>query len=73
MGIHLWVRFHYEWSYDEPFLHVRLNRSSNKMPVAVKDAIRHAVEKEGGKTVDEAREFVAAMERDQKMIEECWS
>jgi sulfite reductase alpha subunit-like flavoprotein len=50
-----------------------LNRSSNKMPIAVKDAIRHAVEKEGGKTVNEAREFVAAMERDQKMIEECWS
>jgi len=50
-----------------------LNSSSNKMPVAVKDAIRNAVEKEGRKTADEAREFVAAMERDQKMIEECWS
>jgi hypothetical protein len=49
------------------------SRSSNRMPAAVKDAIRFAVEKYGGHKPDAAIEFVNAMERDGRLIEECWS
>jgi sulfite reductase alpha subunit-like flavoprotein len=47
--------------------------SANKMPVAVKEAIRFAVEKEGGKTPEEASRFVREMERVGRLLEECWS
>jgi sulfite reductase alpha subunit-like flavoprotein len=43
------------------------------MPAAVKEAIRFAVEKHGATTPDEAREYVSAMERDRRLVEECWS
>jgi len=52
---------------------IQLHRSSNKMPVAVKEAIRFAVERHGGSSGEEAQEFMAAMEREGKIIEECWS
>ena len=52
---------------------IRLHRSSNKMPVAVKEAIRFAVERHGGRSGEEAQEFMAAMEREGKIIEDCWS
>jgi sulfite reductase alpha subunit-like flavoprotein len=48
-------------------------RSSNKMPAGVKQAIREAAEKYGGKTEDEAKGFVAQLERQGRLIEECWS
>jgi hypothetical protein len=48
-------------------------RSSNKMPAAVKGAIRSALLKHGGKTDDESREFVKTMEKEGKFFEECWS
>jgi Sulfite reductase, alpha subunit (flavoprotein) len=43
------------------------------MPAAVKDAIKFAVEKCGGQNSQAATEFVDAMERDGRLIEECWS
>jgi sulfite reductase alpha subunit-like flavoprotein len=43
------------------------------MPAAVKAAVHSAVEKEGGKTTEEAQEYVSRMERDGLYTEECWS
>jgi sulfite reductase alpha subunit-like flavoprotein len=43
------------------------------MPAGVKQAIRGAVEKYGGRTEDEAKEFVAKMEQEGRLIEETWS
>lgn len=57
------------------FLHATEHtyRSSNKMPAAVKEAISAAVETHGQKTPDDAREFVATMEREGRLVEESWS
>jgi len=52
---------------------VYISGSSNKMPAAVRAAVREAVVKYGGKTEDEAAEYVAGMERDGRLIEDCWS
>ena len=43
------------------------------MSAAVREAVRGAVEKIGGRSKAEALEYVAAMERDERLIEECWS
>lgn len=43
------------------------------MPAGVKQAIRDTAVTYGGKTEDEAKEFVARMERQGRLIEECWS
>lgn len=43
------------------------------MPAAVRAAIRHALVSEGGMSEDEAQEFVVKMEKDGRLIEECWS
>lgn len=50
-----------------------VRRSSNKMPAAVKGAVRGAAEAHGNMSEDEAKEFVGKMESDGKLIEECWS
>ncbi|KAH7924413.1 riboflavin synthase domain-like protein [Leucogyrophana mollusca] len=50
-----------------------ISGSSNKMPAAVRAAVEDAVEKFGGKSRGEAVEYVAAMERGGRLIEECWS
>lgn len=50
-----------------------ISGSSNKMPTAVREAVRGAVERFGGKSNAEAVEYVAAMEREGRLIEECWS
>ena len=42
------------------------------MPAGVRLALQEAVKNHGGKTDEEAKEFVAAMERDGKLIEDCW-
>ncbi|KAH9856143.1 riboflavin synthase domain-like protein [Lenzites betulinus] len=52
---------------------VYISGSSNKMPAAVRAAIRHALVSEGGMSEDEAQEFVVKMEKDGRLIEECWS
>ncbi|KAG2137490.1 riboflavin synthase domain-like protein [Suillus clintonianus] len=50
-----------------------ISGSSNKMPTAVREAVRSAVERFGGRSNVEAVEYVAAMEREGRLIEECWS
>ncbi|TBU41104.1 riboflavin synthase domain-like protein [Dichomitus squalens] len=52
---------------------VYISGSSNKMPAAVRAAIAHTVQSEGGRTEEEAKEYVARMEREGRLIEECWS
>ena len=52
---------------------VYISGSANKMPAAVRAAIAHAVRTEGGRTEEEAKEYVAGMEREGRLIEECWS
>ncbi|KAJ6612272.1 hypothetical protein B0H10DRAFT_2053037 [Mycena sp. CBHHK59/15] len=53
--------------------YVLISGSSNKMPAAVKDALRFAVETHGKLTADSASDFVSAMEAKGQLIEECWS
>jgi len=43
------------------------------MPAGVKQAVRIAAQKYGGKTEDEARDFITKMEREGRLIEECWN
>jgi len=43
------------------------------MPAGVKQAVKEAAQKHGGETEDEAREFITKMEKDGRLIEECWS
>jgi sulfite reductase alpha subunit-like flavoprotein len=43
------------------------------MPAGVKYAVRAAAQKYGRKTEDEARDFVTKMEREGRLIEECWN
>ncbi|KAI0798150.1 riboflavin synthase domain-like protein [Abortiporus biennis] len=52
---------------------VYISGSSNKMPTAVKAAIRDAVQKYGEKSEEEAKDFIATMEREGRLIEDCWS
>ncbi|CAL1697805.1 unnamed protein product [Somion occarium] len=52
---------------------VYISGSSNKMPAGVKAAIRDAIREYGGKSEDEAAEYVATMEREGRLIEDCWS
>ena len=52
---------------------VYISGSANKMPAAVRAAIEHAVQVHGGRTEDEAKEYVAKMEREGRLVEECWS
>lgn len=59
--------------FDCSLPNVYVCRSSNKMPAAVKAAVRGAAEAHGKMSEDEAKEFVEKMERDGKLIEECWS
>ncbi|KZT67892.1 riboflavin synthase domain-like protein [Daedalea quercina L-15889] len=50
-----------------------ISGSANKMPAGVRQAIRDAAKREAKKTLEEANEFVALLEREGRLIEECWS
>ncbi|KAA1467026.1 riboflavin synthase domain-like protein [Dentipellis sp. KUC8613] len=52
---------------------VYISGSSNKMPTAVRVAIAGAARKEGGLSEEEAKAYVAKMEREGRLYEECWS
>ncbi|KAI0705984.1 riboflavin synthase domain-like protein [Cerioporus squamosus] len=52
---------------------VYISGSANKMPAAVRAAIAHAVQTVGGREEEEAIEYVANMEREGRLVEECWS
>ena len=42
------------------------------MPAGVKQAIKEAAEKYGGKA-EEGRDIITKMEKEGRLIEECWS
>lgn len=48
-------------------------RSSNKMPMAVRVAIKNAAIKVGNMSEEEASDFLFWMERGRRLIEETWS
>jgi sulfite reductase alpha subunit-like flavoprotein len=47
--------------------------SSNKMPAAVRAAIAHAAQVAGGLEQAAANSYVAKMEAEGRLFEECWS
>lgn len=49
-----------------------LTSSSNKMPAAVRAAVGSALEKYGRMSEEEAKDFVANLEREGKLVEDCW-
>ncbi|KAF9476913.1 riboflavin synthase domain-like protein [Pholiota conissans] len=52
---------------------VLISGSSNKMPLAVKEAIAFAAETQGGYSSEEAKRYVRTMIQEGRLIEECWS
>ena len=50
-----------------------LFRSSNKMPMAVRAAIKNAAMKIGGISDEEAIDFMYSMEQSGRLFEETWS
>jgi hypothetical protein len=72
VGIYFWVRFQL-CLFVFRLLIFDCVRSSNKMPLAVKEAIAYSVELHGGYSSAEAKHYVDAMVKDGKLIEECWS
>jgi len=42
------------------------------MPLAVKEAIAFAAETQGGYSPEEAKKYVHLMEKEGRLIEECW-
>ena len=50
-----------------------LSRSSNKMPLGVKGAIKNAAMKEGGMAEEDANKWIAKLEWEGRLVEECWS
>ncbi|THH17031.1 hypothetical protein EW146_g3703 [Bondarzewia mesenterica] len=52
---------------------VYISGSANKMPAGVRGAIIKAAQSEGGMGEEEARVFVSRMEKDGRLMEECWS
>ncbi|KAI9463486.1 riboflavin synthase domain-like protein [Boletus coccyginus] len=50
-----------------------ISGSSNKMPAAVREAVKEAVEEFGDMSTKDAANFVSVMEREGRIIEECWS
>jgi len=52
---------------------ILIESSSNKMPAAVKLAIKTAAMVEGGMTEEQAAKYLATMEWEGRLFEECWS
>ncbi|PVF92410.1 riboflavin synthase domain-like protein [Serendipita vermifera] len=52
---------------------VYISGSSNKMPAAVKEAIKLAAQTEGGLSPEEAEKYIGDMEWTGRLFEECWS
>jgi sulfite reductase alpha subunit-like flavoprotein len=49
------------------------DRSSNKMPAGVRAALVDIAREEGELEEEEARAYVARLEREERLFEECWS
>ncbi|KAH9966182.1 riboflavin synthase domain-like protein [Lactifluus volemus] len=52
---------------------VYISGSSNKMPAGVRAALVHIAQEEGGMGEKDARDYVALMEKEERLYEECWS
>jgi len=52
---------------------VYISGSSNKMPAGVRAALVDIVQEEGEMGEEEARAYVARLEREERLFEECWS
>ncbi|TRM58748.1 riboflavin synthase domain-like protein [Schizophyllum amplum] len=52
---------------------VLISGSSNKMPAAVRAALAYVAEMQGGYNAEEAKSYVERMEREGRLVEECWS
>ncbi|KAI0655709.1 riboflavin synthase domain-like protein [Cubamyces menziesii] len=52
---------------------VYISGSSNKMPAAVRAALQQVLVSEGGKTEEDAKDYIVRMEREGRLTEECWS
>ncbi|KAJ7914880.1 hypothetical protein B0H13DRAFT_2232043 [Mycena leptocephala] len=61
------------WALLQAKASVFISGSSNKMPAAVKNALRFAAETHGKLAPDAAVEFISTMEAKGQLIEECWS
>ena len=48
-------------------------RSSNKMPTAVKNAIKEAARTAGGLSEEESKAFLKGLQENGRLYEECWS
>ncbi|KAI0087697.1 riboflavin synthase domain-like protein [Irpex rosettiformis] len=53
--------------------YVYISGSSNKMPAGIRAALRDIVVKYGGETEGDAKEFVNRMEREGRLVEDCWA
>jgi hypothetical protein len=72
LGLYFWVSpgaFYTDPRYESSLC----DRSSNKMPIAVRQALAFAALKYGKKTEAEAKEYVRALESRGRLFEECWS
>lgn len=49
------------------------DRSSNKMPAGVRAALVDIAQEEGGMGEEEARAYIAGLETEERLFEECWS
>ncbi|KAI0319420.1 riboflavin synthase domain-like protein [Amylostereum chailletii] len=58
---------------DSQDARVYISGSSNKMPAAVRRALARAAETAGGMNETSALAYVARMEREGRLFEECWS
>ncbi|KAF8207221.1 hypothetical protein K438DRAFT_1815910 [Mycena galopus ATCC 62051] len=61
------------WTLLQAGASVFISGSSNKMPAAVKSALRFAAETHGKLEPAAAAEFISAMEANGRLFEECWS
>lgn len=49
------------------------DRSSNKMPTGVRAALADIAREEGGMGEEEAHAYIAQIEKEERLFEECWS
>ena len=70
MGVYLRVRFPL---YPACARMLTSDRSSNKMPAGVRAALVDIAREEGDMGEEEARAYVAQLEGERKLFEECWS
>lgn len=73
MGVHFWARVALCVYKPDADCSRICDRSSNKMPAAVKKAIQDAAVSEGCMAETEAKGFVNRLEREGRLFEECWS